>query len=396
MSIPKFKAGIFLLEGMNSFATAFFFNYLFFYLKSRFGFGNFGNLLFGALNGFIYMIAAYFGGLFGQKHGYFRGLRIGFVLMGGSLGMGSLFHSTAVLAGTMVFWTLGMCFTWPTLEALVSERESPARLPRLIGVYNVVWAAASALAYFSGGTIVERLGWPALFWIPVALHLIQLLLTLQLAPAWERIKRMDAARDEAKLALPHTRHPKAKEFLKMAWLANPFAYIAINGLIPLIPDLAERMQLSPRFAGFFCSIWLFARMFTFVLLGLWPGWHYRFRWLAACYVGLLISFAGTLLVNHLAALIAFQILFGWCIGLIYYSSLYYSMDAGDEKGAHGGLHEAALGIGIFGGPAIGALSLQMFPAWRQSSIYGVVLILAAGFIALVSLGVRNRSHRERY
>jgi MFS family permease len=131
-------------------------------------------------------------------------------------------------------------------------------------------------------------------------------------------------------------------------------------------------------------------MATFVVLGLWPGWHYRFRWLVTSYIGVLGAFAGMLLVQHLWSLIAFQILFGWCIGLIYYSSLYYSMDAGEEKGAHGGLHEAALGIGIFGGPAIGALSLHLFPAWKQSSIYGVVVIMGAGLIGLISMRLKRK------
>jgi MFS family permease len=390
MKLGKFKAGIFVLEGLNSFATSFFFNYLFFYLHRYLGLSSFDNLLFGALNGLVYMIAAYFGGLFGQKHGYFLGLRIGFGLMAASLIAGSFLSSPLLLGAVMVFWTLGMCFTWPTLEALISEKEAAARLPKRLGVYNVVWSGASAFAYFCGGSVVEHFGWKIIFWLPIALHVIQLLLTLQLASDWQKLKRADVTFDQEKAHLPHQRHPQAKEFLKMAWFANPFAYIAINGAIPLMPDLAERLQLSPRFAGFFCSIWFFARMLTFVLLGLWPGWHYRLSWLISSYIGVLVAFTGMFLAQNLPALIAFQLLFGWSMGFIYYSSLYYSMNSGGEKGAHGGLHEAALGIGIFGGPAIGALSLQLFPAWKQSSIYGVALILAAGFIGLLSMSARLR------
>jgi MFS family permease len=390
MTLGRFKAGIFCLEGLNAFATAFFFNYLFFYLRNRFGFSNFGNLLFCALNGFIYMFAAYPGGHFGQKRGYFSALRLGCGIMALALAAGSFFHNVIALGVTMSIWTLGLCLTWPTLEALVSEKESPGRLPKLIGIYNVIWAGGAASAYFSGGAIVEKLGWQSIFWIPVLLHILQLLLTFKLAPAWQQVSRMDTHFGNGTPPMPHARNPKAKSFLKLAWLANPFSYIAINAVVPLIPSLSERLQLSPKFAGFFCSIWLFSRMLTFAVLSLWPAWHYNFRWMLGSYMGILFSFTGMLLVNHLWMFILLQLTFGWCIGLIYYSSLYYSMDVGEEKGSHGGIHEAVIGIGIFGGPAIGALSLQLFPAWPQSSVYGVALVLAVGLIGLLSMRLKER------
>ena len=34
-------------------------------------------------------------------------------------------------------------------------------------------------------------------------------------------------------------------FLKMAWLANPFAYVAINTLFAVMPGVAEKLALSP-------------------------------------------------------------------------------------------------------------------------------------------------------
>ena len=90
------------------------------------------------------------------------------------------------------------------------------------------------------------------------------------------------------------------------------------------------------FAGFFCSIWLFVRMGTFLLLWHWPAWHYRFRWLVSAFIGLVVSFTFLLLVPNFFVLIASQVVFGVSIGLIYYSSLFYSMDVGETKGEHGG------------------------------------------------------------
>jgi hypothetical protein len=79
----------------------------------------------------------------------------------------------------------------------------------------------------------------------------------------------------------------------MSWLANPCAYVAINTAVPLIPTLAERLGLDPRAAGFFCSIWLFVRTATFLGLWRWTGWHYRFPWLAAAFVGTSSAFCSS-------------------------------------------------------------------------------------------------------
>jgi len=42
----------------------------------------------------------------------------------------------------------------------------------------------------------------------------------------------------------------------------------------------------------------------------------------------------------------------------------YSMDVGETKGEHGGLHEAMIGAGMCLGPAVGALSLYLVLVFR--------------------------------
>ena len=180
----------------------------------------------------------------------------------------------------------------------------------------------------------------------------------------------------------------------MAWIANPFAYIAINAVIPVFPTVAAKFQLSREAEGYFCSVWFFARMATFAVLAWWPGWHYRFRYLILAYIGMVACFAGVFLLVHLWAVIAVQIAFGWCLGLIYYSSLYYSMHVGETKGEHGGAHEAAIGAGIFGGPAIGATSLALFPQQEHSSVIGVALVLTIGFGTLIFVRRRGSAAKS--
>jgi MFS family permease len=385
MARNRFNRGVFLLEGLNSLGTSFFFNYLFFFLKNQYAFTNRENLLVGALNGVIYVPCALLGGKLGQRYGYLTTLKLGLSVMLAALVTGFFVSSVHGLLVTMCVWTVGMCFTWPNLEALACDKQPADRLPGAIGIYNVVWSGASAIAFFSGGALAERFGWRSIFWIPAIIHALQIVIAFSMRSDWQAILNTPVAR-----ALEDEHHPEGPLFLKLAWVANPFAYIAINGTIPLIPDLANRFQLSPAFAGFFCTVWFFARALTFVVLALWSRWHYNFSYLMASFMGMLAAVAGMLLLNNLALVIVAQIVFGWCIGVIYYSSLYYSMHVGETKGEHGGFHEAAIGLGIFGGPAIGAASLFIAPGYRQSSVIGMAIVISAGLLALLLLRQRSK------
>ena len=397
MSPHRLKLLYFTIEGVNSFATTYFFFYLFFYLHDHYHFGNAQNLAVCAAHGFIYTFSAWFGGRFSQRVGYFVALPLGLGIMAVGLltahGSGSL----AGLLPSLAVWTFGVCFTWPTLEALVCEGEASTRLQRMVGIYNLVWAGTAAVAYFVGGAVKETLGDQSIFWLPALLHVLQLGVVLWLK------RQVPAAAGRARM-LPPTlsssketpeRHPatstlRPKAFLMMAWLANPFAYVAINAAAPVIPVLAERLHLSTRQAGFFCSLWFFARLGTFAWLWQWTGWHYRFRWLLSAFVLMVLSFALMLLSSHIAVIGLAQIGFGYGVGLIYYSSLFYSMDVGDTKGEHGGIHEAMIGSGVFAGAAVGSAG-QYLLGGQSSSTWVVSALLVMGLASLLWLRKRSKA-----
>ena len=393
----KLKVGYFALTWLNIYATAYYGNYIFFLLRKEYGFGNQDNLLYAALGGFLYVFGSWYGGNFGQRRGYYFALKIGFSLMALSLA-GGMFVNTA-LGQLIVFlgWNLGMCFTWPILEALASEGEDRKGLTKMVGVYNVVWASGAAVTYFTGGALLEGFGPRSLFWFPAALHVTQfaLLLFLQrsartLPAPHANVASESGALDPHDAAIPLGRK---KTFLRLAWIANPFAYIAMNTVLPLIPDVAARLRLSTTLAGFVCSVWMFARLFTFAALWRWSGWHYRFGWLAGAYVAMIGSFGALLLVENLAVVVISQLVFGVAVGVIYYSSLFYSMDVGETKGEHGGFHEALIGVGLCGGPAIGAVSLHLFPSNPDAGTIGVALVLAVGLGAVLVVGAPWRGRK---
>lgn len=394
MSLRQLKNGYFALEGVNAFATSFYFSYLFFFMRAEFGFGNLGNLTLGAINGLVYIPGAFFGGRFAQRHGCFNALKTGFGVMALALSAGMFLPFVPAQVVVLICWTAGVAFTWPALEALAVEGEAPADVPCFVGRYNIIWAGAAAAGYFVGGSLLEMLGWKSLFWLPVLLHLAQLAAVVRLEKEARRHPHplASAVVDGAAGHMPDgVSRAVAQRFLRMAWLANPFAYIAMNTAIPLLPEMATRLQLTTAQAGFFCSLWQFARLGTFAILWKWTGWHYRFGWLLAAFLLLIAGFISLLVLPQPGLLVLAQLLLGWAVGLIYYSSLFYSMDASDTKGEHGGLHEAAIGIGICSGPAIGALALRLAPQQPHASAWAVTCVLTLGLVALLRL----RPRRER-
>jgi predicted MFS family arabinose efflux permease len=407
LSQRQLKSGYFVIEGLNSFATVYYFYYLYFFMQKGFGFGNKANLALAALSGAIYMAGSWWAGKFAQRFGYFVALKLGFAIMIAALAAGPHMHSARAHVLVMAATVIGMCFTWPTLEALVSQSETPAGLQRMVGIYNVVWAATGAFAYFTGGAMLDNY-LQSLFYVPMTIVLVQLGLTFWLEAQARSSSVLEAADGSglnpppaikahlhgALAAEPNPRPiAKAKMFLRLAWLANPFAYIALNTVIALIPGVAKHLGLSTMLAGFFCSLWCFARLASFLALWSWAGWHYRFRWLLAAYVALMATFVLILLAPNLIVLLAAQIVFGLALGVIYSSSLFYSMDLGEAKSEHGGIHEAAIGFGNFAGPAVGAASLHFLPQYANGGALAVSVLLLLGLGGLVSIWTKGKGRQ---
>jgi Major Facilitator Superfamily. len=379
MMISPAKVLIYLIELINCYAAIYYSNFLFFYLQRTFGFGEKENLLTAALSGFIYVIGAWQGGKLTQRYGCISLLYLGCFGVILSLSLGLVF--TTPTAQVMVFclWTVGICFIWPALETVISER-SGASLSKMLGTYNVTWAAGGAIAYFTAGILIEKLGMASVFWLPLGLTVVELAL-LPFAAQWLK-KENDRQCPDATLTLAVS-PANAKQFLWMAWLANPFAYVAINTVIPLVPSIAEKLHLSTDMAGIVCSLWMFARLAAFAAFWRWTGWHYRFQWLAGSFLLLIVCFFGFLIAQSIGLLLLAQVGFGLSIGLIYSSSLYYSMNVTENQGANAGLHEAMIGAGMFIGPAFGAATLYLIPAAIGIGAWSVGGLLCAGFSGLL-------------
>ncbi len=396
----KFRAACYTIEGINSFAVVIYFNYLYFFFRDTFGFNDRQNLELAAFLGVTYIFASLWAGKVAKRIGYFTALKTGFAIMAVGLLAGSQLHTIpgAITAACVV--NLGMCFIWPVLEALVSEGHDAARA---VGIYNITWAITNAVAFFLGGMLIEKLGYHSMFYVPMGFMILQFAMVFWLEKIYPQRSGTSVTPDASrsgcgnnsdskldKRAICPTSPALVKHFQRLAWLANPFAYIAINTLIAVLPGIAHKFNLSPMFAGFACSLWCFMRVAAFVVLWKWNGWHYRFSWLVSAFVLMVISFAIILIVPSLAVILLAQILFGATVGLMYYSSLFYAMDTHDSSSEHGGIHEAAIGFGNCLGPAAGAAALWLAPQSTTVGAWAVTGLLSLGLGGLVWMRQASR------
>ncbi|MBA4392285.1 MAG: hypothetical protein C0407_01915 [Desulfobacca sp.] len=334
-------------------------------------------------------MAAWQGGKYAERRGCIQALYCGLSLVTLSLLAGLALPISAAQVLAYGGWTIGICFTWPALEALISERAGH-RLADCVGLYNVTWAAGGAVGYFTTGLLLETLGMPSLFWLPILLSVAEIIILTY--GSTQRLKESSTEGLEMSHKPPVSLIARPEEnplFLRIAWFANPFSYVAINTVIPLIPSLAEKLGLTTGKAGIICSFWMFARLFAFAILWPWTRWHYSFKWLAGAFLLMIAAFFGFLMASSIPLLIISEVCFGASIGLIYYSSLYYAMNVSKGRSTNAGIHEAVIGVGLFMGPAIGALALTLSPAAASIGAWSVGGLLCTGFLGLFLIRKRK-------
>lgn len=388
------KWSVFLFEALSAYAATLYSTYFYFCLAGTFHFSNKQNLMVAAANGVFATFGAWWGSRYSEKIGGRNMLRLGILWVILMLSIAGWYEkSVAVQIFCFLGWCVGISMTWPVLQVLISEGERDSNLPRRIGMYNLIWSCLGAVAYFTGGALIQLFGMKVIYLLPVGMHVAQLGIDTWLE---KRPSRFDGGSNcsstvvevPVETVFPHRPIARARFFLRIAWLANPFAYIAIQCLVPIIPSIAEKLHLNTLAAGVVCSVWMFSRMLAFFILYRWQGWHYRFRWFAGALVTLLVSFVGIRITHSIGLLVLLQVVFGLAVGLIYYSSLYYSMDLGGGSAKHGGIHEAAIGCGIFAGPALAATSLHLVPGSPNAGVWAAGLLMAIAFSSIIYMRMR--------
>ena len=241
---------------------------------------------------------------------------------------------------------------------------------------------------------MSTFGLRALFALPLVLYLVNMLMVWKVLPDYDSLpdEHLTVVDAEGMELTPQQRHA----FRLMGWLANPMAYLAINVIVTYNPVVAQRIGVGFATASSWFSLWFYVRMLSFDLLRRWSGWHYRPGLLMASFGVAMVSFAGMMLAPSLPVHLLAQVMFGLSIGLLYQSSLFYSMAGSEEKGTHGGFHESFIGLGIASGATLALVGDRVAPQTPGLSVLLVWAVMALGLATIWRIARRlNASAKAR-
>jgi len=367
----------YLIEGMSAFACSILLLCIYFWARTRYGFSNTENLALGAMQGISHIVASRIGGRLGDRLGYNR------LLLAGLAGAGIM-----ALIGWMPDWrwmpflAMGIYasaigITWPALEGGAMHLPGKLNMPQRLGIYNLVWSFSGAAGFAISG-FVFRWNIDAIFWIPGCIHAAQIVWIF-----YQRGRHVISG--STAMSFPHMgdRQPRMVKLYatRMAWLSNSLGYFLAGGFAALTPHLGERLGLSQSWTIWLGSSLLAARAFGFVLLRRWEGWHYHQGWSLYALWSAPLCLAAIFFTSSLWLVAAACLMLGFSLGLSYYMSIYYSLDASDNKGEQGGLHESIIGIGILSGPLAGAAG-----GYLTGTTFGAKTTIIAGALIIASIG----------
>ena len=309
--------------------------------------------------GLIYTPAAYFSGRLVDRWGARK------VLMGATASCLAVFligalavyeGSVALMASVIFLLNLLATPSWPAIESALSRSPGTLRLGTRMMLYNLSWSSSSFIAFFLTGICGEIFGWARLCILLGACVLVILLVIARWTIPQSMILKEHTA-DHAEDAAVPLEPTRAGTLLMMAWIANLFAYVSGNAMVPLMPAVTKGLGINNTgIATALGSIYMFARVIGFVLAWLWIGWRYRIRWKLTFVTIMLVSTYFIIVSQTITELILLQTVLGLALALIYSGSLYYAMHLSRGSGHNAGIHEAAIGLGTVLGPALAAMS----------------------------------------
>lgn len=364
----------FIVEGLNAFACTILGSCIYFWTRARYGYDDATNLWLGCLQGVFYVLIPPLGGRLGDRFGHARATLLGTLgMILASLLLLTVHRSWMPFVALPLFIS-AMSLSWPSLEAAVVIQPGRLSTPDRLGIYNVVWSSVGSISFFTAGALF-RITPDAILWAALGVHVAQalwLLMPRRAAPVFSG-ERTAHRGDQVPLITK-------RRFKQLGWLGNGTGYLLQGGLMTLAPSVGERLGLPPGSAIWMICTFFVARAVAFALLWRLTGWHYRLPWMCAALVAAPAALAIIFFSSSLTLLLPALMLFGVCIGLGYYSSIYYSLDYGDEKGEHGGWHESIIGLGGLIGPLAGVAGVRLGGAAHGAPL--AILTTATTIIAL--------------
>lgn len=305
----------------------------------------------------VYVIAAMQMGHLSDRTPRLRLSGIGALLVALAMVVMALARGILGLQAGLAVLALGLAMFWPSLQAALAESDEPGRLKANLGWFNLSWSSGKGIGFAAGGLLYLARGFGLIAGLSAVIAAVAGVLLLAVPVSRRRRSDQSSASPSAVSAAgPRPVLPAAgtaAAFLAAAWLANGVAYGVNATLAYHFPKYLEAQGSRAAHFGFFLGLTYLAQTATFAIISRATWWHFR---RAPLYVMHLIT-AMVLLVLPQVRLPVLQLalapLIGACLGLAYYSSIYYSLHAADRPGRNTGRHEAIIGSGVLIAPPLG-------------------------------------------
>ncbi len=312
-----------------------------------------------------------------------------FVLAGGVGATGALLLArfvpqTAGLVAAVALHGLALSLWWPTLQARLGDLAlSRDALQRNLGAFNLSWTVGKGVGFFTAAALVTWLdsGWALL--IAAGLAFGAALLGCVGAQG-DTPPRPESAETVEPV-------PRQAGFLLAGRLAN-FVWWGVGGVLAWSMASRASAVLGPEVGVQVGAVVLATAYCTQALAntGLWltRGWRYRLAPLLALQLLGVGGLVALTLGESQSWFYAGAVAAGAALGMAYYSSILYSLDAPKARAKTSAAHEAVLAAGGVAIPLSGA-ALAWASGWHAAPF-----ALAAG-VALLALPVQAWLTRAR-
>ena len=391
--ISEARKRVFILTALHAFPATLLVNGAPFYAKGAFKWDVGQIALTQTYAGAGVILGAYLGGIIAHRTRPRYALLLGMLVcfLTALLGVASAGERNATgFAVSLAIFAFGQGIVWPAIETALMEGQSSDRIQNFVGKFNLTWSLFTALAVFAVSPATHFLGLSALFSIPAIIYfflILYVLFILPITPAPPNHASQTPHHATSPEQISQRLSPAVQNLFRwLGWLANPLSFIAVNAIIVYNPAITTRLHLSEATASIWLSLWFYVRIGSFEIFRRWTGWHYHWRLLCGVFFLTILSFAAIILSPNLFVLMTGQIVFGLSLGLLYQSSLFYSMAESDAQGEHGGLHECFVGVGLTLGTFIVFAGIRFFPSLPSFPILSVLAIMTVGLAGLFAIG----------
>lgn len=384
------RGPLLLMVYIAAMGSAYWVNFIWFYLDARWQTKPATNLLINSGFGLFYFVGclatARATRRFAARHMLIAGFSVLIVL--------TLFSAKSATASAIAkiicLHAFVVSWTWPNLEMLLTAGHHGKSLGRAIGRYNIAWALTSAVSLAVAGKFYE---WDnrTLFAIPIAAWVIGIFMSRRFIPIFghpNEVHPVDEGEPPADTS--HEARGLADLMKTLSRSGNMASYIMLSTLIPTLPAVTKNLGLELGEATAFGSIWAFSRVASFFLMGRWHGWHFRPFVFMGAMVSLPILFSLILISPSLLVVGLSQVLLGLAVGLVYASSLFYSLH-GAAPTSEAAYHEAVIGMGMMAGPLLAAFGGYLGGQWGYRQTH--TISIAVSLILLIAVVLMARRWR---